>query len=217
MNSVVVRTVVSLLLLALVGAADARSRHHRGGGESPAAEPGNFDYYLLALSWSPEFCATPAGQRPDKKEQCDHPRGFVVHGLWPQNERGHPEDCGPADHVPAAAAAPALTADPPMPPGDPGLLDHEWSKHGTCSGLDMPGYFRTIKSAAERVKIPGEFRQAQRISGADPEAIKAGFVAANPGLAGDMLQVIADRQGDLKEVRVCFDKEIRFRSCARPR
>lgn len=216
MPSAVVRVLVSLLLLTLAAAADARSRHHRGGG-GESAQPGDFDYYLLALSWSPEFCATPAGQKPERKAQCDQPRGFVVHGLWPQNERGYPQDCGPSGHVPAEVAAPALTADPPMPPGDPGLLDHEWSKHGTCSGLGMPDYFRTIRTAAERVKVPAEFRQAQRISGTDPVTVKARFAAANPGLAENMLQVIVDREGGLKEVRVCLDKDIRFRPCARPR
>ncbi|NJD08379.1 MAG: ribonuclease T [Methylococcaceae bacterium] len=216
MHPPVARVLVLLLLMSAIGSADARSRHHRGGG-GQSAEPGDFDYYLLALSWSPEFCATPAGHQPDKKAQCDQPRGFVVHGLWPQNERGYPQDCGPGSHVPADAAAPALTADPPMPPGDPGLLDHEWSKHGTCSGLGMPDYFRTIKTAAERVKIPAEFRQAQRISGADPALVKARFVAANPGLTEDMLQVIANREGDLQEVRVCLDKDIRFRPCSQPR
>jgi ribonuclease T2 len=213
MNPAALRLIIALLLLSLVGAADGRGRHR---GERPiAAEPAaaRFDYYLLALSWSPQFCASAAGHRPDKRAQCDRPRGFVVHGLWPQAEPRYPHDCGPLAAVPAAIAAPALQADPPMPPGDPGLLEHEWSKHGTCSGLSMADYFRAIQTAAGRVRIPPRFATAASVPAADPAPIKASFREANPQLRDDMLQIVADRTGELKEVRVCFDKEFRFRRC----
>ena len=54
------------------------------------SEPGRFDYYAVALSWSPSYCAT----RNDP-DQCAVGRrhGFVLHGLWPQHERGFPESC----------------------------------------------------------------------------------------------------------------------------
>src|SRR5690349_19239687 len=56
-------------------------------------EPGNFDFYLLSLSWSPSFCET-AGDRKSAQQQCgERPYSFVVHGLWPQYERGFPEFC----------------------------------------------------------------------------------------------------------------------------
>ena len=48
-----------------------------------AAQPSatkNFDYYLLNLSWSPEFCHS----HPNATE-CAQRAGFVLHGLWPQN------------------------------------------------------------------------------------------------------------------------------------
>src|SRR5271168_3146820 len=55
--------------------------------EPTATQP--FDYYLLNLSWSPEFCAT----HPTATECAQHP-AFVLHGLWPQNTAGpFPQHC----------------------------------------------------------------------------------------------------------------------------
>src|SRR6188768_4245397 len=56
-------------------------------------EPGKFDFYVLALSWSPSYCEQ-AGDRKSAQQQCGaRPFSFVVHGLWPQYERGFPEFC----------------------------------------------------------------------------------------------------------------------------
>ena len=56
-------------------------------------EPGKFDFYVLALSWSPSFCEQ-AGERKRAQQQCgERPFSFVVHGLWPQYEKGFPEFC----------------------------------------------------------------------------------------------------------------------------
>ena len=66
--------------VAALGANAEQSRHGRDAGE-----PGRFDYYAVALSWSPAFCAT-----HDDPNQCASGRqaGFVLHGLWPQYEQG---------------------------------------------------------------------------------------------------------------------------------
>src|SRR6202048_5448751 len=55
--------------------------------------PGEFDFYVLSLSWSPSFCEA-AGDRGKKQVQCgERPYSFVVHGFWPQYEKGFPEYC----------------------------------------------------------------------------------------------------------------------------
>ena len=83
-----------------------------------------FDYYLLNLSWSPEFCHS----HPDAPECATHST-FVLHGLWPQNYDGtYPENCSSA----SGPSDPAAYRD--IYP-DQGLLQHEWRTHGTCSGL----------------------------------------------------------------------------------
>jgi ribonuclease I len=112
--------------------------------------PGKFDFYVMSLSWSPGFCATPAGRNDDT--QCGPQRhfAFVLHGLWPQYEkRGWPHDCGGGERPDSAVVDAVL---PIMP--SPKLVNHEWSKHGTCSGLSPKEYFDEAGEAFRSVKIP---------------------------------------------------------------
>src|SRR5215471_13459772 len=84
-------TVAALAAAALAFTASERLAH----GQQDFT-PGEFDYYVLSLSWSPSFCEAAAGRRPDRapREQCGaRPYSFVVHGLWPQFEHGFPERC----------------------------------------------------------------------------------------------------------------------------
>src|SRR5262249_49131550 len=56
-------------------------------------EPGKFDFYVLALSWSPSYCDS-LGERAQQQAECgERPYAFIVHGLWPQYEEGFPEFC----------------------------------------------------------------------------------------------------------------------------
>jgi hypothetical protein len=97
---------------------------------------GQFDFYVLALSWSPGFCEI-SGSR---SRQCDPGSGlgFVVHGLWPQNEGGYPSFCEPGGRfAPRAAVEEARGLFP-----DDNLARYQWRKHGTCTG-EAPGLLRT--------------------------------------------------------------------------
>src|SRR5262245_12923559 len=86
MRRVVCRTAAAAIVLLSVFAASAQDRRQN--------KPGQFDFYLLALSWSPTFCEASAEKGRAPKEQCGvRPYSFVVHGLWPQYERGFPEFC----------------------------------------------------------------------------------------------------------------------------
>lgn len=204
------------VLLVFSGAAEARRSHHHApsGGNGGGTQSSNFDYYLLALSWSPEFCDTAAGHQPSKQKQCTARLGFVVHGLWPQrNNNTYPQDCGSVEAVPAPIAEIALNAAPPMPPGDAQLLEHEWSKHGTCSGLDMRGYFTAIKTSAEKVRIPDSLKAPETSLTMDAPTLTSAFTAANPGLTADMMNVEVDRQGDISSVQICFSKQLVFQNC----
>ena len=187
-----------LLLLATLSAQPRRTR------------PGQFDFYVLSLSWSPDYCASPAGARD--RFQCAGPRkyGFVVHGLWPQFERGWPEACTTdALNIPASLKRDILEIMP-----SERLMRHEWSKHGTCSGLTPKQYFEGILSSWANVRVPPELKS---LTAAEvefsPADLERKFVAANPGLKANMLSV--DCSGRfLKEVRVCLDKNLQFRACS---
>ncbi len=119
--------------------------------------PGEFDFYVLALSWSPSFCEAAAerGNAAARTQaQCSgRPFSFVVHGLWPQYERGFPEYCQrPSPRLERNIMTSMLDLMPA-----PGLIFNEWDKHGTCSGLAAKAYFETIRKARAAVKIPAEF------------------------------------------------------------
>jgi ribonuclease T2 len=171
--------------------------------------PGEFDFYVLALSWSSGFCET-SGDRQGKR-QCDigTGHGFVVHGLWPQFERGYPSSCGSFNRsVPSASMAIARQVFT-----DDGLARHEWNKHGTCSGLDPSSYFRATAVARQKLKIPERFAAPKEEFRLDPQEIERAFQAANPGLRPEMM-AISCKRGVLTEIRVCMTKDLRdFQTC----
>lgn len=168
-----------------------------------------FDYYVLALSWSPSYCAV-EGPRANR-QQCasNRPYGFVVHGLWPQYERGYPQDCDtsqPRD-VPFGQAKQLSDIMPST-----GLVVHEWRKHGSCTGLTQKDYFSVMRRAAERVSVPPAYRQPTPRAPVNPLTLEQAFISANPGLEKDGIAVTCDSDY-LREVRVCLTKDLSFRPC----
>lgn len=191
-----------LLALALTGAV-AQDRRQ--------SAPGEFDFYVLALSWSPSFCeqASERGSNARSQQQCSgRPYSFVVHGLWPQYERGFPDYCQrPAPRLDRRIMTSMLDLMPA-----PGLIFSQWDKHGTCSGLEPRAYFETIRKARAGVKIPPEFLEVEAPKTITPAAIEEAFVKVNPGLSPSAISVSCDR-ARLSEIRVCLSKDLQFRAC----
>ena len=188
------------LLLTLPGAAQAPS-------EARGAPMEQFDFYVLALSWSPGFCEI-SGSR---SRQCDDGTGlgFVTHGLWPQQEQGYPAFCEPSGRfVPQAAMNDAKGVFP-----DDNLARYQWRKHGTCSGESPSGYFRAVRQARDFVRIPDGFKDLVSRARVLPSEIEQAFIRVNPGLRPDMISVSCGRR-ILQEVRICLDRDLRgFRQC----
>ena len=174
--------------------------------------PGEFDFYVLSLSWSPSFCEA-ASERGNNgrgtQAQCGgRPYSFVVHGLWPQYERGFPEYCQrPSPRL----ARNIMTSMLDLMPA-PGLIYNEWDKHGTCSGLGERAYFEAIRKARAAVKIPEEFLQLTEPKTIAPDELETAFIKANPGLSNSAISVTCDSKR-LSEVRICLSKDLQFRSC----
>jgi ribonuclease T2 len=170
-------------------------------------EPGRFDFYLLSLSWSPSFCET--ASQAARGEQCGaRPYSFVVHGLWPQYERGFPKDCQvPAPRLDHRIVDEMLDLMPARR-----LVYHEWDAHGTCSGLGQRAYFDTVRKARAGVKIPAQFDNPQAPLTVAPGEVVDAFVKANPGLAPAAIMIDCDRTR-LREVRICMTRELAFREC----
>ena len=171
--------------------------------------PGRFNYYLLSLSWSPSYCAE-EGMADRDPRQCGRDRrfSFVVHGLWPQNERGWPSGCGSAERdAPATLVTSMLDIMP-----SPRLVEHEWDAHGKCSGLSAQAFFDLTRRVRNRVIIPAPYRapsQTLVVSGAE---VERAFISANPAMTPAMIAVQCDR-ARLREVRICVTRDGRPRAC----
>ncbi len=181
--------------------------------EPPRADDGipagsGFDFYVLALSWSPSYCEA-EGDRANP-HQCTSERryGFIVHGLWPQFERGYPEYCSEnPDPVDSDVERGLLDIVPSR-----ALVRHQWKKHGTCSGLSQADFFRILRSARETVVIPDGLRNSGTLRNVSPDAVSAAFIDANPGLEKGDIAVTCDRRR-LREVRICMTKQLGYRAC----
>jgi len=172
-------------------------------------EPGQFDFYVLSLSWSPSFCEASGERGTPPQQQCGaRPYSFVVHGLWPQYEKGFPEFCQyPAPRLDRNIMTSMLDLMPA-----PRLIYHEWDKHGTCSGLNQRAYFETIRKARAQVKIPEAYLDPKQILTVTPDEVEEAFVETNPGLTRDAIAVTCGSRR-LDEVRICIGKDLRFRPC----
>lgn len=169
-----------------------------------------FDFYVLALSWSPGYCAS-EGDNANKR-QCDGPRRyeFVVHGLWPQFERGYPSDCN-SDHEGSLDNALINDMLDIMP--SYGLIKHEWRKHGTCSGLSASDYFAVTRRAFEQISSPPSFQGLQETMTVAPSSVEKLFQAENKAIPADGIAVTCKRNY-LRDVRICMTKDLAsFRSC----
>lgn len=171
--------------------------------------PGKFDFYVLALSWSPSYCqAQGTGGNP---QQCgaDRSFAFVVHGLWPQFERGYPTDCKTdVARVPEDLASGYYDIMPSL-----SLIGHEWRRHGSCTGLAPEDYFATVRAARERVIIPVSLRHVDAYKAVAPAEVEQSFIDTNPGMTRDAISVSCDNRL-LSEVRVCMTRDLEFRACS---
>jgi ribonuclease T2 len=200
--------IAAAALAGLLIASAAGARSHKK--KDPAGNSGQaFDYYLMTLSYAPDFCAQP-GRNKDPRE-CGTGRGvgFVVHGLWPQGENSRgPEHCGPASPVAQDTVRAMLNYLPTE-----SLIQHEWSTHGVCSGLNAGEYFGLVRRARDAVRLPEELKAPTRGVRLSPAEITARLAAANPSYPRGAFRVTCYRDGGLQEVRICLNKDLSPRAC----
>lgn len=181
---------------------NARMADAYAAANSVPSPTGRFDYYLLTLSWSPEYC-----HGHPNNAQCDgsHP-GFVVHGLWPQFQDGHwPSQCSYAPGL----SSPSTMLDI-MP--DPRLISHEWATHGTCTGLTAKQYFRVVRKAYQSIKIPTALVNPVRTSRQSADEIKQLFTDANPGMTSDSIAISCHNRY-LAGIEFCLSKTLHPIAC----
>jgi ribonuclease T2 len=196
-------------LTCLLAAAAAGARPRKRAPQSDAT----FSYYLLSLSYAPDFCAQTTGNANGNQDprECGTGRhiGFVVHGLWPQSESGRgPENCGAARPVSQDIVRATLDYFPTE-----SLIQHEWATHGTCTGLSAADYFALVRRARDLIKIPDELKGPARQLRLNPAEITAKLAAANPNFPRGAFRVSCYRDGELQEVRLCLNKDLSPRVC----
>ncbi len=194
-----------LLFLALVACrptpAPSPSSESSGAAQPESRQSAQFDFYLLNLSWSPEFCHS----HPTAPECAQHAT-FVLHGLWPQNNDGtYPHNCSHAPGPPDPSRYSDIFP-------DPSLLEHEWNTHGTCSGLSPDSYFSAARTAFQSVRIPPRLASLNSQISMPPDQILGLFTATNPRIP---LSAMALSCGNnyLTAVEVCMDKNLVPQSC----
>ena len=195
-SSSAIRALLAVAALACASTA-APAREHSKRTETQA---GWFDYYLVSLSWSPSYCLT----HPDDREQCgSRGYGFVLHGLWPQYRNGGwPQHCS-SSAVPADATIERTLAFMPSRR----LIEHEWTTHGSCTGLDPAAYFELADRAFASIKVPPALRTPERPPALSADQIVSAFAAANPGLDDGMISIQCHDGYELTEVRICVNRE----------
>jgi len=197
------RVLTFVLSAALAAAISAPAKKKK----PPKTSAASFSYYLLTLSWAPDFCAVPSN--PKDPAECGTGRkiGFVVHGMWPQGDQGRgPENCGGSpvsqdivnlmlNYIPTAS-----------------LIQHEWSTHGTCSGLSAADYFTAVRKARDSVTIPADFQAPDQPVKVSPQDIEAKFAAANPSFPKAAFRTSCTN-GALQEARICLSKDLSPQAC----
>ena len=177
--------------------------------ESRAAQ---YDYLALALSWSPTHCVSEAGRDDEGQCAAGSRHGFVVHGLWPEFDRGWPEYCASSQNfVPGAVIAQMRDLMPSK-----SLVIHEWKRHGTCSGLSPRGYFAATRRLYSRLTIPARYRAPKTALIVSPDQLVADFLTANPRLSPGMMSVRCESEragARLKDVVFCFSRDFESRPC----
>ena len=180
-----------------------------GMARAEGERAGDFDYYVLSLSWSPTWCALEGDRRGSPQCEADKDFGWVLHGLWPQYEAGWPSYC------PTSAVNPrrSRTREEADLYGSSGSAWHQWNKHGRCTGLSADDYYRLSREAYGRVERPALFRKLTETVRLPTGVVEAAFLEVNPELEADGLTVTC-KAGRIQEVRICLTRGLEPRDCA---
>jgi len=196
--------VMALFSLSVTVTLQARSHSKRR-----PANTGAFSYYMLVLSYAPDFCAQPNGDKDTRECGTGRQVGFIVHGLWPQGETNRgPENCGSSSPVSQSIIAATLRYIPTE-----SLIQHEWKAHGSCSGLTAEDYFALVRKARDSVKIPEDLNQPDHQLQLNPADFASKFTRSNPGFGSEAFRISCYPSQELQEIRICLNKDLSPRAC----
>ncbi|WP_299025606.1 ribonuclease T2 [uncultured Sulfitobacter sp.] len=192
---------ILLTLIVTLTALTARAEGERAG---------EFDYYVMALSWSANWCALEGDERNSPQCDASEDHGWILHGLWPQFHRGYPSYCKTAQRAPSRR----MTGEMADIMGTGGLAWHQWNKHGTCTDLSAQDYYALSRKAYATVIRPTVFRKLDRTVKLPASVVEDAFIKDNPHLTRDTITITC-RQGYIQEARICLSKSLTPVPCGR--
>lgn len=179
-----------------------------GMASAEGEKAGDFDYYVMALSWSPSWCALEGDRRGSPQCDADTGNGWVLHGLWPQYEAGWPSYCPTSARNPSRAD----TRDEADLFGSSGNAWHQWNKHGRCSGLTADRFYKLAREAYGRVTRPALFRKLEDPIKLPAAVVEQAFLEVNPDLSANQITITC-KSGRIQEARICLTRELEPRRC----
>ncbi|MCG6885454.1 MAG: ribonuclease T2 [Silicimonas sp.] len=179
-----------------------------GAALADGEQAGDFDYYVLALSWSPTWCALEGDRRGSPQCDAHADFGWVLHGLWPQYEQGWPSYCSTTARNPTRAE----TGGEADLFGSPGNAWHQWNKHGRCSGLTASEYYRLAREAYGRIAKPDVFRRLNTSVRLPASVVEEAFLGENQTLSPDQITITC-KSGRIQEARICLTRGLEPRRC----
>jgi len=218
-------------VLAIAASAVAVSAKDACGGR-PYGQAGDFDFYVFAQSWPAQFCMShkdwPGCRTPTHWQAVN----LTLHGMWPnydQARSGHgwPQCCpspygSDVDPQVVQALLPSLQEYWPNEQDPSGrdlknsLWAHEWSKHGTCSGMIQRTYF--ISAMQAQLDLPTPRAISDNVgSAASLAEIKQYYKADNCSPKGDCPAAFQctkyNGQQYLSGVTTCLDRKLNRITC----
>ncbi|MEM6385903.1 MAG: ribonuclease T2 [Pseudomonadota bacterium] len=179
-----------------------------GAALAEGEQAGDFDYYVMALSWSPTWCALEGDARNSPQCEPDTDFGWVLHGLWPQYENGWPSYCPTAARNPSRSD----TRSEADLFGSSGNAWHQWNKHGRCTGLTADDYYRLSREAYGRVTRPELLRKLTDPVRVPAKVIEQAFLEENEALTADGITITC-KSGRVQEARICLTRQLEPREC----
>ncbi len=164
---------------------------------------GDFDYYVLSLSWSPNWCLREGDARGSPQCDTGTGHGWIMHGLWPQFHRGYPSFCKTSKRPPSRR----MTREMADVMGTGGLAWHQWKKHGTCTDLTAQDYYALSRAAYARVNRPEIFRKLSRTVELPASVVEEAFLQANPNMEPDGVTITC-RGDQIQEARICLSRTL---------
>lgn len=170
--------------------------------------------FVLAASWSPEYCRKPSGKSNTAGSmQCSGANGrfgFVLHGLWPEATKGPPPQWCATTPRPSRELIRRNLCMTPVP----WLLEHEWAKHGSCMVKNPATYYRVSGILWRSLQWPDADRLSRR-DGLTAGDLRRAFVAANPGWRTSQVALLTSRTGWLREIHLCYGRDYKPKDCPR--